>query len=109
MKVSANDSVAHVIYKSFDFLKKINYLPFIGERTRATIVIPVGKLIYNSDVDTALHPDVKTIADIKLTLANVLEENLNKLFNYDIKARTETERFIYLKPFIVQADKVVYD
>ena len=87
LSVSVSDSVAYDYYKSFDFIKKVNYKVLAGHRKKATFIIPVAIL---------MHFPTKTNAGLESI--DALGDRLgNYFYVYDEKGKlVDTSDFIYL-------------
>lgn len=99
-RVSFNDIIAKVIFKDINLLKKINYIPFLTNKTNAVINIPVAYIVANYKAND--------LSEKKISLIG-LQDNLYKLFNCTKNENCNTENNIYLKPMVITADKAVYD
>jgi hypothetical protein len=99
--ITVNDSIANIIYPNYDFLRKINYAPFISKAKQATLVIPVALVITNYNSPTKTVDTTIPIID--------LADRISKMFNYNQKEDSDTEHFIYLRPCVIYHDKAVYD
>lgn len=101
--ININDSIAYVFFNNFDSLKSINYYSIVGDKKKATIVIPVAVIIAYTN---------KPVHSTPLLSAESLYTKIPKLFNYkfdDRKNGKNISSFIYLDPIITLSGTIVHD
>ena len=89
--ITASDSSASLIYKNYDFLKKIDYKLLVGERSICSIIFPVAIFL---DYPTKTNSGMVSSTDVANKLVNVLYLSGSGM--------DDTSDYIYVRGLIMQ-------
>lgn len=99
-KITVNDSIAHIIFPDYSFLKKLDYGPLFRRSKYVTLIVPVGLIIANYES--------KKISEYKISLVD-FSKRIHNLFNSEPRKKKDLTYFIYMSPSIITVDKAIYD
>lgn len=96
--ITINEQFALSLYKDFNFLKNIDFIPLMHGKKRISMVIPVMLLV--SETNKATDHRIK-IDD--------LPKKFKAFMNYDHNRKSMTDKYIYLDPQVITIETKVYD
>jgi len=94
--ITASDSSASLIYKNYDFLKKIDYKLLMGERTICSFIFPVAIFL---EYPTKTNSGMVSSTDVANKLVNFLYLSGSGMDN--------TSDYIYIRGLIMRTSTVV--
>ena len=92
-----NHPIGHAVNASFAALKKLNFTCIMDGKKRRALIIPFCIVIYGSQDENR-----------KLLSLNSISQDLQRLFN-NSEDTNDKLGILYRTPYIIHADKKVYD
>lgn len=99
LSISLNDSLAGLIVKDYNFLKKIDYSSEMAGFNEVRLIIPVVVAAFNSN----------TGKKVSSMYRKEFSANVERLFNYRETDGKDLTQQVLLYPFIIYSDKTVYN